>query len=105
MAEYLFLTTTGRRTGLRRKIEIWFTERDGRFYVIAEHRERAQWLLNILADPHVHVRVGNYSFAAVFSPMSVSRNWCVRSKACRTRTMVGATDCRSRSRPSDLPGH
>jgi deazaflavin-dependent oxidoreductase (nitroreductase family) len=65
MAEYLVLTTTGRRTGLRRKIEIWFTEREGRFYVIAEHRERAQWLLNILADPHVHVRVGDDSFAGV----------------------------------------
>src|SRR5215216_1255961 len=61
MAEYLYLTTTGRRSGLPREIEIWFTERDGRFYVIAEHRERAQWVLNILADPHIHVRVGDRS--------------------------------------------
>ena len=44
---FLYLTTTGRRTGLPREIEIWFTERGGHFYVIAEHREgklnRATW--------------------------------------------------------------
>ena len=32
---FLYLTTIGRRTGLPREIEIWFTERDGRYYVIA----------------------------------------------------------------------
>jgi deazaflavin-dependent oxidoreductase (nitroreductase family) len=56
--QYLYLTTTGRRTGLPREIEIWFTERDSRFYVIAEHRERANWVRNIRANPHVQVRVG-----------------------------------------------
>jgi deazaflavin-dependent oxidoreductase (nitroreductase family) len=56
--QYLYLTTTGRRTGLPREIEIWFTERDGRFYVIAEHGEHANWVRNIRANAHVHVRVG-----------------------------------------------
>ena len=60
---FLYLTTTGRRTGLPREIEIWFTERDGLFYVIAEHRERANWVRNILADSHVHVRLGDSRFA------------------------------------------
>ena len=71
--EYLYLTTKGRRSGLRREIEIWFTERDGRFYVIAEHRERAQWVLNILADPHVRVRVGDRTFDGVARPLSDER--------------------------------
>jgi deazaflavin-dependent oxidoreductase (nitroreductase family) len=57
--QYLYLTTTGRRTGAPREIEIWFTEREGRFYVIAEHRERANWVRNIQANPRVHVRVGD----------------------------------------------
>jgi len=74
MAEYLYLTTIGRRTGLPRQIEIWFTERPGRFYIIAEHRERAQWVLNILADSHVQVRVGDRSFAAVARPVSEERD-------------------------------
>ena len=62
---FLYLTTTGRRTGVPREIEIWFTERDGRFYIIAEHRDRANWVRNIRADANVHVRVGDRRFAAV----------------------------------------
>lgn len=58
-APFLYLTTTGRRTGVPREIEIWFTELDGRYYVIAEGRERAQWVRNLLADPRVRVRVAD----------------------------------------------
>ena len=56
---FLYLTTTGRISGRPREIEIWFTERGGRFYVIAEHRERANWVRNIQAQPQVEVRVGD----------------------------------------------
>jgi deazaflavin-dependent oxidoreductase (nitroreductase family) len=59
---FLYLTTTGRRTGLAREIEIWFTELGERFYLIAEHRERANWVRNIQANPRVHVRVGDRQF-------------------------------------------
>ena len=59
---FLYLTTTGRRTGLAREIEIWFTELGGHFYIIAEHGERANWVRNIQANPHVHVRVGDRRF-------------------------------------------
>jgi len=59
---FLYLTTTGRRTGIAREIEIWFTELGGRFYIIAEHGERANWVRNILANPRVHVRVGDRRF-------------------------------------------
>ena len=55
---YLYLTTRGRRSGLPREIEIWFTRFEGRFYVIAEHRERARWVQNLRADPRARVRVG-----------------------------------------------
>ena len=61
---YLYLTTTGRRTGLPREIEIWFTRRDGRYYVIAEQREHAHWVRNIRADTRVTVRVGRARFRA-----------------------------------------
>lgn len=59
---FLYLTTTGRRTGSAREIEIWFTERGGHFYIIAEHGERANWVRNIRANPRVHVRVGDRRF-------------------------------------------
>jgi deazaflavin-dependent oxidoreductase (nitroreductase family) len=62
--QYLYLTTIGRRTGIRREIEIWFTERDGRFYVIAEHGEQANWVRNIRANPQVQMRVGELQLNA-----------------------------------------
>ena len=61
---FLYLTTTGRRTGLSREIEIWFTERGDRYYLIAEHRERADWVRNLQAQPRVHVRLGDRQFDA-----------------------------------------
>ena len=59
---FLYLTTTGRRTGIAREIEIWFTELGGHFYIIAEHGERANWVRNIGTNPRVHVRVGDRRF-------------------------------------------
>lgn len=59
---YLYLTTTGRRSGLPREIEIWFTRHRGRFYVIAEHAERAQWVQNLRADQAARWRVGDATF-------------------------------------------
>ncbi len=59
---FLYLTTTGRRSGLPREIEIWFTERDGHYYLIAEHQARAHWVRNIQAHSGVRVRVGERQF-------------------------------------------
>jgi deazaflavin-dependent oxidoreductase (nitroreductase family) len=56
--KYLYLTTTGRVSGRPRRIEIWFTRHAGRYYLVAEHGLRAQWVQNLLADPAVRVRVG-----------------------------------------------
>lgn len=60
--KYLYLTTRGRRSGLPREIEIWFTHLRGRFYVIAEYPD-SNWVENLRADPEVNVRVGNKQFA------------------------------------------
>lgn len=62
--KYLYLTTTGRRSGRPRRIEIWFTRHAGRYYLIAEHGLRARWVQNLLADPAVGARVGAQSFRA-----------------------------------------
>jgi deazaflavin-dependent oxidoreductase (nitroreductase family) len=60
--KYLYLITTGRRSGRPRRIEIWFTRHDGRYYLVAEHGSKAQWVQNLLADPAVRVRVGSRRF-------------------------------------------
>jgi deazaflavin-dependent oxidoreductase (nitroreductase family) len=61
--QYLYLTTRGRNTGLPREIEIWFTYRDGRFYLIAEY-PTSNWLQNLRANPQAQVRVAGQSFSA-----------------------------------------
>lgn len=62
--QFLYLTTTGRRSGTRREIEIWFTRHDGRYYLIAEQGELAQWVQNVRVEPLVGVRVAGDTFAA-----------------------------------------
>ena len=61
---YLYLATTGRRTAARREIEIWFTRHAGRYYLVAEHGERAQWVQNVRAESRVEVRIGADRFPA-----------------------------------------
>jgi deazaflavin-dependent oxidoreductase (nitroreductase family) len=60
--KYLYLTTHGRRSGLAREIEIWFTHLRERFYVIAEY-PTSNWVGNLRAHPEVKVRVGGEEFA------------------------------------------
>jgi deazaflavin-dependent oxidoreductase (nitroreductase family) len=62
--QYLYLTTVGRRSGRPREIEIWFTQHRGCYYLVAEHRERAQWVRNLRVRPAVQVRVGSRTCAA-----------------------------------------
>src|ERR1044072_1016467 len=62
--KYLYLTTTGRITGQPREIEIWFVEYGGKFYILAEHFHKAQWVKNILHDSRVRVRVEDRDFEA-----------------------------------------
>jgi deazaflavin-dependent oxidoreductase (nitroreductase family) len=62
--EFLYLTTTGRRTGQPREIEIWFTHHRGCYYLVAEHRWETHWVQNLVANPRVRVHVGREEFAA-----------------------------------------
>lgn len=44
------ITTIGRRTGLPRRIEIWFFNLDGRIYITGSPGRRS-WYANLLANP------------------------------------------------------
>jgi deazaflavin-dependent oxidoreductase (nitroreductase family) len=59
--QYLYLTTHGRKSGLPREIEIWFTYHNRRLYVIAEY-ETSEWVRNLRANPTATVRVGKMTF-------------------------------------------
>ncbi|HEY4667753.1 MAG TPA: nitroreductase family deazaflavin-dependent oxidoreductase [Anaerolineales bacterium] len=60
--EFLYLTTTGWKSGNPHEIEIWFTELDGRYYLISEGGEDAHWVQNIRRHPPVTLRVGKRTF-------------------------------------------
>jgi deazaflavin-dependent oxidoreductase (nitroreductase family) len=62
--QYLYLTTKGRVTGRPREIEIWFVEREGNLYILAERFHKAHWVKNIARDPRVRVRLGERVFGA-----------------------------------------
>lgn len=52
------ITTTGRRTGLPRRIEIVFHNFDGRIYISGmPRREKRAWLANLEADPALTVHL------------------------------------------------
>jgi deazaflavin-dependent oxidoreductase (nitroreductase family) len=50
------ITTTGRRSGLARRIEIWMLDVDGRFFITGTPGRR-DWLANLTADPHLVVHL------------------------------------------------
>lgn len=62
--DYCYLTTTGRKSGEPREIEIWFGANGSTLYLLSGGRERAHWVRNIQAEPRVSVRVGESTFAA-----------------------------------------
>ena len=70
--QYLYLTTRGRKTGLPREIEIWFTYREGRFYLIAEY-PTSKWIQNLSTHPDAQVRVAGKTFAVRARSVSSAR--------------------------------
>jgi deazaflavin-dependent oxidoreductase (nitroreductase family) len=85
--QFLYLTTIGRRTGLPREIEIWFTEFEGAHYCIAEH-STANWLRNIQRNPAVTWRVGEQTFrgtARVVERDSDSYRWMMVQQRSRAK--------------------
>jgi deazaflavin-dependent oxidoreductase (nitroreductase family) len=60
----LYVTTVGRKSGMPRTIEIWFVISQQRFYLLAEHGLKAQWVQNVLLNPHVTIQTKHHRFHA-----------------------------------------
>ena len=89
----LYLTTTGRVTGLPREIEIWFVPAAGRLYVLAEGGHAAQWVKNIMREPRVQVRLGGRSVAAtarVLDPERDRETWQLAQRLAHEKYGWGA---------------
>lgn len=61
------ITTTGRKTGQRRRIEIYFHQFDGRYYLTGRHGAKRDWEANIVAHPEftLHLKRGVQADVAV----------------------------------------
>jgi deazaflavin-dependent oxidoreductase (nitroreductase family) len=59
---YLYLTTTGWKSGRPHEIEIWFTMLDGRYYLIAERGEDTHWVQNLRRRSAITFGVGEQTF-------------------------------------------
>jgi deazaflavin-dependent oxidoreductase (nitroreductase family) len=60
--QFLYLTTIGWKTGRQHKVEIWFVEYDGRYYIISERENNAHWVQNILHNSKVSFSANNMTF-------------------------------------------
>ncbi len=45
------ITTTGRKSGEQRRIEIWFHRLDGRYYITGTPNRPRSWYANLVATP------------------------------------------------------
>ncbi|MBN2388150.1 MAG: nitroreductase family deazaflavin-dependent oxidoreductase [Anaerolineales bacterium] len=60
----LLLRHTGRRSGKQYATPLQYERIDGRYYVGAGRGQKADWFLNLRADPQVEVSVGRRTFPA-----------------------------------------
>jgi deazaflavin-dependent oxidoreductase (nitroreductase family) len=60
---FALLETTGRTSGRRRHTPVINGRHGGRFWIVAEHGRRAQYVRNLEADPNVRVKSGGRWYA------------------------------------------
>jgi deazaflavin-dependent oxidoreductase (nitroreductase family) len=67
----VLLTTTGRRSGEPRTTPMMFHRDGDRVLVIASNigaPQHPDWYLNLVADPHVTVEIGDETYPAIATP-------------------------------------
>ncbi|MFN8420489.1 MAG: nitroreductase/quinone reductase family protein [Anaerolineae bacterium] len=60
--QYLYLTTSGWKSGKAHEIEIWFVSLNGKYYLVSEMRQRAHWIQNIQHNPRISFRIGEQTY-------------------------------------------
>ena len=63
------IETTGRKTGRTIPVVVGFVERDGGAIAVAATAPDSAWGLNLIADPHCRVTIGDGSWPAVARPL------------------------------------
>jgi deazaflavin-dependent oxidoreductase (nitroreductase family) len=58
------VTVTGRSSGARRRVRLWFVVLDGRVYVMAGEPQRSHWLRNVRTHPDVEIEIAGHIWQA-----------------------------------------
>ena len=69
----LYLTTTGRSTGLPRRVELWFAYDDGCIYLMAGYAQDDRpnhWYRNLQANPSASVEIAGASLSVTMEPVA-----------------------------------
>jgi deazaflavin-dependent oxidoreductase (nitroreductase family) len=60
--KFIYLTTTGRKTGKPHTVELWFSSAGDRVYLSHEGKA-TDWMKNIRKNPSVNIRIGKLQLA------------------------------------------
>jgi deazaflavin-dependent oxidoreductase (nitroreductase family) len=60
--QYLYMTSTGWKSGNPHRIEIWFVALEERYYIVSEGREKSHWVQNVMRNPRLTFSVGEQHF-------------------------------------------
>ncbi|NOT04671.1 MAG: nitroreductase family deazaflavin-dependent oxidoreductase [Anaerolineales bacterium] len=63
--DYCYLTTSGRKSGLPREIEIWFGINGNSLYLLSGGGDESDWVKNLRANPNVAVRIAKHNFSGL----------------------------------------
>ena len=91
---YGVLTTTGRKTGKRRRRCVRAIRRDGKVYLVAIRGRRTGWARNVQANPDVRLRMRGGSFDGVArDPQAGAETEEAREAYCETVTPFDYLTC------------
>lgn len=55
--QFAWLTTRGRRSGLEREVELWWSTDGTTVYLISGGADRSDWVRNLLVEPTARLRL------------------------------------------------
>ncbi len=73
-AQVLYLTTTGRKSGLPRTIEIWFAASEDKVYIMSGAGAKSNWVQNLLLSPTVTLAIEGKAFHGRARPLERRRD-------------------------------
>jgi len=86
----LTITVTGRKSGRRISIPIWFALEGDTLYLLPVHGSDSQWYKNVLKNPKIRIEAGGAEADVTVTPVTDAKQ--VNSAVERFRNKYGAGD-------------